>query len=339
LSSLLAFLVLLGASGRPGLAALAVLLPATFLAAGLHSRLGRPLLSAGCGMLVWGALVWLGSPAWVARRAALIEAGASEAQADWLDARLPGVSPRAVVASTCPPCDPPVVQVSTERVASAVTVLGEEDLVVLPYEGTRSSMRLPVLLELDNREAEIELIFDTGATLTALNPDQIDALGHRVPDTAPQITLQTANGRRQAALILLDRIWLGGFPVENVTASVCEGCGSLGLLGLNVSGNFRVEVDQGAQELIFRPEVRPDRLLDVKHWLSIQYGLLDGLIRLQVLNKAPALVESVSIELRCGSEAETVQLSALEPGEQRQQDVPVGFSCNNLDITLLSAHW
>lgn len=342
LSSGLAFLILLGASDRPVLAGLAVLLPAMFLAEALNGRLSRPLLSIGCGLAVWGALVWLGAPAWIHRQPALVAAGIPVSQASWLDERLPGAAPRpegppGEPRSLPQPCDAAVVQLADEP--PAVAVLGEEDLVVLPYEGSRSAMRLPVLLEADGKEAETELIFDTGATLTALNPDQLDLLDYRVPDDAPEITLQTANGRRKASLVLLDRVWLGGFPVEHVTVSVCEGCGSLGLLGLNISGNFRVEVDQSAQELIFRPESRPNRLLDIKHWLAIQYGLSDNLVRLQVRNRAPATVESLSIELRCGTDTEIVQLMDLEPGENRRRDVDMDVSCSSLDITPLSAHW
>ena len=343
---LMALLVLVGGAGGqvlPGLVALGLPVAAIAAAVGergpLHARIGA-------GLLVWGAVVWLGAPAYLDRADALIGAGLSEAQAARLDA-LPGLTPRAALAlapapvaavAVAPDCD--CDEVAAARVPVEPVLAGTEDLVVLPYEGSRTSMMLPISLEWNGQEVETELIFDTGATLTSIKPELLEALGYRVPDDAPRISVQTANGLRETPLLLLDRVWLGGFAIDNIAVAVCDNCGSLnGLLGLNISGNFRVEVDQDDRELIFRPEPRPNRALDAKHWLRL--GLRDRGDRFTavVSSQAPADLDALTVEVRCGDAVASVELGPLEAGGEVTGRVPRRVWCASPRMSVLYASW
>ena len=80
---------------------------------------------------------------------------------------------------------------------------------VIPYSGSGSSMR--VLVNVDGPEfgEEIEMIFDTGATLSTLNRRTLEMLDLFVPPDAPTVQLHTAAGEVQAQLALLDALWIG----------------------------------------------------------------------------------------------------------------------------------
>lgn len=344
-AAVLAGLVLLGASGgRLGPALIAVLLPALSLAVALRPRLSGP-GALGVALLAWGAAVWIGAPAWVDRVDALHAAGLSAADAVSLDALLPGIaaSPRGDDETSPRLADCDCLGEEVGAVAappSQPVVIGDEDLVVLPYEGTRSSMRLPVSLEWDGREVETELIFDTGATLTSIKPELLEALGYRVPADAPTITMQTANGRREASLLLLDRVWLGGFAIEHVSVVACDKCGHLnGLLGLNVSGNFRVEVDQANQELIFRPEAEPSRALDVQLWLRLGLQERGERFVVAVRSEAPLDISAVTVEVRCDDVADEVALGALPAGEEVHGPVSAAVWCDAPKMSVIDAQW
>jgi hypothetical protein len=340
-ASALALLTLLGASGGRLLpAVVAILLPAIAIAAALRTRLTAP-GAVGVALLIWGATVWVGAPAWIDRTSALRAAGLSAELAVMLDARLPGLSaspPAEVLLAESYDCDCDDVIAATA--VAPMPAMGEEDLVVLPYEGTATSMRLPITLEWGGREVDTELIFDTGATLTSIKPELLAALGYTVPDDAPVISTQTANGRRETPLLLLDRVWLGGFPIDNVSVIVCDNCGDLnGLLGLNISGSFRVEVDQSSRELLFRPEARPSRQLDVRSWLSL--GLQERGERLTavVRSRAPVPITELEVEVSCGSEADVLSLGPLEAGGTARGPVAASVWCDQPQMSVIYASW
>ncbi len=96
---------------------------------------------------------------------------------------------------------------------------------------------------------------DTGATYTVISPVIAQALHVSPAPNAPQVTLQTANGRIQVPLINLDSISIGDLVVPNVMVAVHEIDKSsqiFGLLGLNFLNRFQMTVDATKHQLIFK---------------------------------------------------------------------------------------
>jgi len=302
---------------------IAVLLPAAGVAALLKERAPPEV-----GVIIWAGLVVLGAPLWIDRGEALGAVGLGR-----LDAHLPAVlrpttaapqpSPGETLLKTLPP--PPIDHAA-------------DDLVVLPYEGTARSMLLTVSLESERVVLDTEMVFDTGATLTTISPRLLEGLEIDIPDDAPTIQLQTANGVRTSPLLLLDRLWLGGFAVEGVSVSVCDNCGDLnGLIGLNVSSMFRVEVDQQARELTFHPE-DGDRHLDIAHWLSMSLTRSRQGLSVTATNRSTRTISGALIEASCG-EPSVVRLETIAPGQAASATFPEEVACRRPDLSLLEALW
>ena len=186
-----------------------------------------------------------------------------------VDERLPALAGRL----PAPPVDPAPSPAVSPPAPPPPMVTGESDSVVLPYEGSGSSLSVPVVLEgRRGQDVEVSMIFDTGATLTTLDRSTLRLLGVDVPSDAPRISFQTANGERTSALVMLDRMWLGGLPVDGITVGVCEPCSNDDdvTLGLNVSRRFLVTVDQARQELVLQPRGEPSRAGgDVRYWVEV----------------------------------------------------------------------
>ena len=315
-----------GAMQWPLLAgAVALVLPSAGFAALLQGRAPPEL-----GVVGWSLLVIFGAPLWIDRGAALESAGLAD-----LDAVLP--SPHRVVEET--EAEPPVSAIASLRDLPPPPVDHDsEDLVVLPYEGTTRSMMLSVTLESEAVLLETEMVFDTGATLTTLSPYLVKALNVDIPDDAPTIQLQTANGVRESRLLLLDTLWLGGMPVQGVTVSVCDNCGSLnGLIGLNVSSMFRVEVDQQQRELTFHPE-GGNRHLDISHWLSHSLVRGRGGLSVTTTNRSSRTVRGAVLEGQC-EQSVRVSLPEMPPGGQAEATFSEPLTCDRPRLVLIEAVW
>ncbi len=318
--------ILVGGAAAWGLlgGAVLLLLPSAGLAALLTDRAPPEL-----GLVVWSALVILGAPLWLDRGAALSAVGLAD-----LEAVLPSLHREAA------PGAPEVAEPPTSRqpVPPPPIAVDSDDLVVLPYEGTARSMLLAVSLESERVVLDTEMVFDTGATLTTVSPQLLEALEIDVPDDAPTIQLQTANGIRTSPLLLLDRLWLGGFAVEGISVSVCENCGSLnGLIGLNVSSMFRIEVNQQDRELTFIPQ-DGDRHLDIAHWLSLSLTRARDGVTVTAENRSPRRITGAVIEGDCG-EPVSVALPDILPGERRAVLFPAPLRCSRPNVRLIQAVW
>ncbi len=335
------------------LAGAVVLLPA----AGLVAPLGERRADA----LPWAALVWAAAlpvcfplyfpderddafAAGFAVFGAVVGQPPDARAALWLDARLPALQARRLPA---PPAAPALAARPSPPPAPAKPLA--TDAVVLPYEGTGASLSVPVVLEgTRGQEVEVSMIFDTGASLTTLDMDTLTLLGLRVPPDAPKITFQTANGERTSALLMVDRVWLGGLPVEGVTVGVCEQCANdddVGLLGLNVSRRFLVTVDQARQELVLEPRADAADAGDVKYWVEVASTATrwpDGRMEVEVdvENRAPRDVAWVDVEIRCGDPF-TARVPKLRAGDARTQRVslPPGTSCAEYTVAVTGAAW
>ena len=265
--------------GPPVLVAIAavalVMLPARAIARSGKKDGRTSVVATGTAMLFWSLATLICFPMYFpGERASALSTGISAiepwtkgyievAWAQQIDDWLPSVDGRVV-----PPeaenealAKPPPVQATDQPPArpdppEITAVDDENDQVVLPTEGRRGSLRIPVTVEGPRREAEITMIFDTGATLTTLDKATLRRIGIRVPKDAPKMSVHTAAGPRETQVVLVDKVWVGGFEVEGVSIAVCDACVSdeaVGLLGLNVSERFLVTVDGAREELVLAP--------------------------------------------------------------------------------------
>jgi clan AA aspartic protease (TIGR02281 family) len=224
------------------------------------------------------------------------------------------------------------------------------DQVALPYEGRRNTLLLPISIESRrNRDHELWMLFDTGATLTTLTTDDLADIGVRVTSESPTVTMHTAAGERTARLVLLDQIWIGGFPVDGVTVSVCDACAderSSGLLGLNVSGQFLVTLDTVRHELVLQPRTgKPDRTLDVQPWVDIQGNATrwpDGRaeVEVSVENRADRKIDELVVHVACDRTFEARLVNVPPRGSASTLlSLPRGASCERYSLALDSASW
>lgn len=234
--------------------------------------------------------------------------------------------------------------------ASRVGPARPASAVLLPYEGDRSSLRIRVDVDGPELGEQVEMIFDTGATLTTLDRATLDRIGVTVPVDAPWVTLRTANGELEAPLVLVDAIWLGDEPVEWVTVAVCDGCTdapAAGLLGLNTSQRFHVALDHDRRriELTRRPG-EDDRALDIGQWLQIRSratrqwtGAVD--VALTARNAAHRPIAEAVVDLTCGDQIFAIQIDDIPAGGERTTEIslPRGTDCSLQKVELARSHW
>lgn len=338
-------------------AGLLILLPAMGVAL-LFRRRG---LGLALGLLLWPTGVVIGFPLYFPdQRADALASGATvllmplgmrmdPEQARTVDALLPGPQPVRPVAPRAQVLEAEPLPPSLAQTAPAGPPVAERDQVVLPYEGKGRSLAVQVGLEGPADHADAWMLFDTGATLTTLDRASLDALGVPVLPDAPEVTVRTAGGERQARLALLDRVWIGGMEVQGVTVSLCDECAdadTVGLLGLNVSGLFKVTVDSAREELVLEPRDGPlNRAVDVAPWLGLQATATrweDGRIEVEVRghNTSSRPIAQAVVGIHC-EDAWVAELRDLAPGQKASAVValPVGVACTDFTIALERASW
>jgi hypothetical protein len=260
---------------------------------------------------------------------------------EWLAGQPPAPKATPKAAPIQPSIEPP------PRPAPIVA-LGQGESIHLPYEGQGRSLRIPVGLEHDGQDNERWMLFDTGATFTTLTREALDTLGVEIPGNAPTAQLHTANGITEAPLVLIDKVWLGGFAVENVTIAVCDLCGnddSVGLLGLNVSGQFTVTFDPGQAMLELTPQ-EGQRTLDMGHWVHIS-GLAtafpDGRVEVRITaeNDSQVPISELEVGIQCADEHFSAHLEDVpaEGSAKTRVTLPRGSDCDPYQISLDGGQW
>ncbi|MCB9746164.1 MAG: retropepsin-like domain-containing protein [Alphaproteobacteria bacterium] len=347
-----------------GVAAIAAVGVGVLPALGLGALWGRQVRPEplAVGMLLWPLLVLLGLPFYFpGEREEAMATGMALAASPWgpeasargaaLGQRVSGWLGEEPEVQLPPPAAVPL-EDEPQAIASpaiAVSTDHPEDEIALPYEGAGRSLVIPVTFEAGETR-ELSMLYDTGATYTTLSEDALRSLGARVSRDAPEITMRTANGERSSRLVLLDRVWLGGFEVEGVTVAVCDECAdedSAGLLGLNVTGRFTVTVDPSRRELVLKPRGdAADRKLDIGQWLKVSgtaTAWSDGrvVVELAVDNEAPREVAEVVVGVHCQGESFKSTILDIAPGGTGEERVslPRGTDCSEYRISVESASW
>jgi predicted aspartyl protease len=222
--------------------------------------------------------------------------------------------------------------------------------VVLPYEGDGRSMKVAVTFDGPDVSEELTLLFDTGATFTTMDRGARIKLGVPIPAGAPTATFQTANGQVDSPLVLLDRVWLGERAIQGVTVAVCDDCsseGTVGLLGLNLSGQFHVTLDHELQEIVLEAdEGGADRHLDITHWLDIEgtatrYPTGRVVVELAARNRAHEAISEAVVEVECPDRSFAAEIAAIpSQGERHTRfELPRGTNCDSYRVILRTARW
>jgi clan AA aspartic protease (TIGR02281 family) len=93
----------------------------------------------------------------------------------------------------------------------------------------------------------LQLLIDTGASLTILTPAVLEQRGIRYRDTGKRGLFNTANGTVEAPIYKLDTLAVGDWQVRNIEIGVMDlgvGTDVDGLLGMNFLHHFQFFIDQ-----------------------------------------------------------------------------------------------
>jgi len=113
---------------------------------------------------------------------------------------------------------------------------------VVPMTRVANNFVVPVLIN----NAPLQLLLDTGASVTVLRPESAYRIGAE-PDATGAINLETANGRIRAPLAFVRSLDIGGDTLSELKVAIVE-LNSLqsvdGLLGMDVLSRYRVTIDR-----------------------------------------------------------------------------------------------
>lgn len=122
---------------------------------------------------------------------------------------------------------------------------GEDGDIVLTTQRKGTQHLIQVSLEgADGAKVSHQLLVDTGADQIVLPASMAASL--KIPeDTLKPAQSQTANGKVESRMGLLDGIWLGEHRIAGVTVAFIddEKLGGNALLGMSVLGRYRVTLD------------------------------------------------------------------------------------------------
>ena len=243
----------------------------------------------------------------------------------------------------------PLAESVVATVDRPVTRALEEHEIALPVEGEGRKLSVPVVFEHGDRTVEVWMMLDTGATYTTLPISVLDQLGAVPGSDDPIVRLHTANGERQAQLALLDRVWLGNLPLDGVAVATCDLCATgdnVGLLGLNVTGAYNLQLNTDAAEAVFSARSERNRRLDVAPFSDMEARFArypGGRVEVEVdfENLASRPISKAAALVQCGSAMWTVTHERIQPGErmQAQRRLPAHEACESYQVSLFSAAW
>lgn len=106
----------------------------------------------------------------------------------------------------------------------------------------------------NSRQNSVKLLIDTGASMTAISRDSFNTL-NAVGDAVEQErrVFRTASGLVQATVFSIPELILGSYQLENTQIAVIDfdsSQGVDGLLGMNILGQFRFQIDQDNSNLL-----------------------------------------------------------------------------------------
>lgn len=161
-----------------------------------------------------------------------------------------------------------------DRGVGVVELPGE---VRVRFQRRGAAVVIPVTLHGPPGSVEVQMLFDTGASITTLDGATLRRLGVLVSPGDPTIETHTANGTARRIITTIDGVTLGGARIDRpVTVAHCEPCAKdeiVGLLGLNVLRRFAVTLDDEAGQVVLRPRRTghpQGELADIRPFIELQ---------------------------------------------------------------------
>lgn len=220
--------------------------------------------------------------------------------------------------------------------------------IALPYEGDGRRLSVEIVVDQGTDSRELHFLLDTGATYTTLPSSLLAEMGIRPKPSDPTITLHTANGEREARIVLVDKVWLGDLALEGVAIATCDQCASddnVGLLGLNVTGGYNLTIDADRREVVFTRRQDYSRHLDIKPFVDVSATVtrLPGRVSVEarLTNEADRTVVSSQASVHCRDETWLVDLGPVPPGETTaaSRRLPAHEPCDRYQVGLHAANW
>jgi len=225
----------------------------------------------------------------------------------------------------------------------------QDHQIALPYEGEGRRLTVELAMQQGDQLIEMDMMLDTGATYTTLPRLVLATLGIHPSEDDPSITLQTANGERTAKLVLIDKLWLGDLAIHGVVVAVCDACASAtttGLLGLNVTGGYNLNIDADRREVVFSTRASFNRHLDVKPFVDISASVsrfYGGRVEVDttIENHASRTISFADVSIECDDKEWVVSFTQIEPDgrKESQRALPVHDPCDSYQISLKRGFW
>lgn len=198
------------------------------------------------------------------------------------------------------------------------------------FDPNTTGITVPATLMGPDGVREVSYLFDTGATFTTITPKLAAQLGIDVRRDAPTQSFNTAKGKTETPMVFLDALTLGDVTIEGVLVSICDTCATEkteGLLGLNVTRNFVVEMDYQREQMHLDPRNFSEdgnRGFDIRHVVDLSLAGSPEIYRgyiawtLQIENKASRDIYDVipGIEFTTGASMTGEVIPRIPAGEQ-----------------------
>ncbi|WP_086933763.1 retropepsin-like aspartic protease family protein [Agarilytica rhodophyticola] len=101
------------------------------------------------------------------------------------------------------------------------------------------------------------LLIDTGASMTTLSRSAFENISHAIDYShAGSRMFSTANGLTKGSVYRVDTFTIGDFEIADTLVAVLDfemGGGVHGLLGMNILGNFKFQIEQDSHQLLLEP--------------------------------------------------------------------------------------
>ncbi|MBQ0756184.1 MAG: clan AA aspartic protease [Amphritea sp.] len=113
---------------------------------------------------------------------------------------------------------------------------------------------LPVEINWRGRKRTLNLLLDTGASMTVLHQDSVASLNTVSRDSS--YAQVAGGGLIKTERVVFDRVSVGPYDFENQSTAVIENSGSAGfngLLGMDILGRVRYEIDYGQRKIVWSP--------------------------------------------------------------------------------------
>lgn len=130
---------------------------------------------------------------------------------------------------------------------------------------------VPVEINWRGRKKTLNLLLDTGASMTVLHEGSITSLNTVSRDSS--YAQVAGGGVIKTERVVFDRLSVGPYDFKNLSTAVIDNSDSSvfsGLLGMDILGSVRYEIDYGQQKIIWSPNEYKQMLLAAEKLKELQ---------------------------------------------------------------------